>query len=70
VLKFPGRIPGGASLLDIVVEPQNPRLEDGNLVYDVTVFIDVIRRPLTPLSVAGVSRRTSRRVDRRQDRRD
>lgn len=70
---------GGASLLDIVVELQNPRLEDGNLFYDVTVidgenaadgaqsalFIDVIGRPLTPLSVAGVARRTARRVDRR-----
>ena len=29
------------------------------------LFIDVVGRPLTPLSVAGVSRRTARRVDRR-----
>jgi hypothetical protein len=54
-----------------VVVLKSPRLEDGNLVYDVKVldgdksakggecslFIDIIGRPLTPLSFAGVARR-------------
>ncbi len=49
----------------------SPRLEDGALLYDAevlegnqtamgeasAVFIDVIGRPLTPLSVAGSRRR-------------
>jgi hypothetical protein len=63
----------------IVVVLKNPRLKDDDLVYDVEVldgsksveggpcslFIDVIGRPLTPLSVGGVRRRTRRRVRRR-----
>ena len=66
--------------LQIVVVLMNPRLGDGDLTYDVEVlegempaaagpaslFIDVVGRPLTPVSVAGVSRRTSRRVARRR----
>ena len=64
---------------DIVVVLRNPRLEGADLVYDVDVldgkktaggeasalFIDVIGRPLTPLSVAGVARRSRRRAVRR-----
>jgi hypothetical protein len=60
---------------DIVVELREPRLGGGALIYDVKVlegvaeiesggcalFIDVIGRPLTPLSVAGVARRARRR---------
>lgn len=63
---------------DIVVELRNPRLEGADLMYDVKVldgekaatggstalFIDVIGRPATPLSVAGATRRTTRRVVR------
>ena len=61
---------------EIVVVLTDPRLEEGDLVYSVDVlegaatatggecslFIDVIGRPLTPLSAAGVARRTTRRV--------
>jgi len=56
-----------------------PRLEGAALTYDVqvlegnetaagessAVFIDVIGRPLTPLSVAGSRRRVRRRTRRR-----
>jgi hypothetical protein len=69
----------GVEPQDIVVTLSNPRLGDGDLRYDVVVlegnaaatgeasslFIDVIGRPLTPLSVAGVRRRTRRRMRRR-----
>ena len=69
--------------VDIVVELRNPRLKGDDLIYDVVVldgekvasgaasalFIDVVGRPLTPVSVAGVARRTSRRTARRVDRR-
>ena len=65
--------------VDVVVVLKNPRLEAGNLLYDVEVtdgdkavtgetsslFIDIIGRPITPLSVAGVARRTTRRTVRR-----
>lgn len=68
---------------DIVVVLRNPKLEGAELVYDVDVldgdkvasgeasalFIDVIGRPLTPLSIAGVARRTARRTTRRVERR-
>ncbi len=61
---------------DIVVVLKNPQLKDGDLIYDVRVldgnkqatggesalFIDVIGRPLTPLSVAGIARRERRRA--------
>ena len=68
---------------DIVVVLRSPRLDGADLVYEVEVldgekaatgeasalFIDVIGRPLTPLSVAGVRRRTRRRTRRRVERR-
>jgi len=68
---------------DIVVVLRNPGLEGADLVCEVDVldgdkaasgeasalFIDVIGRPLTPLSVAGVARRTARRTTGRVDRR-
>ena len=71
----------GPSLL--VVELKSPRLESGSLTYDVKVldgdesaasgecslFIDVIGRPLTPLSFAGATRRVARRTTRRVMRR-
>jgi hypothetical protein len=64
---------------DTTVVLKHPRLESDNLIYDVEVldggkaasgeqcslFIDVIGRPLTPLSFAGVARRTRRRTVRR-----
>ena len=70
---------GEGATVDIVVELKNPRLKGDNLVYDVIVldggktangthsalFIDVIGRPLSPVSVAGTARRVDRRVDRR-----
>jgi hypothetical protein len=68
---------------EVVVVLNRPRLSDGDLVYDVEVidgaktldggaaslFIDTIGRPLTPMSYAGVARRTSRRTARRVTRR-
>jgi len=64
---------------DVVVELSNPVLENDSLTYDIKVlegtipkasgecslFIDLIGRPLTPVSYAGVARRTTRRVIRR-----
>jgi hypothetical protein len=66
----------GDSLRQVVVVLQSPVLEGDNLSYtvkvlqgelpakgaDVSVFIDIIGMPLTPLSVAGVARRTCRRA--------
>lgn len=66
----------GVEPQEIVVTIKNPRFEDGDLIYDVDIlegaeaaeggasslFIDVIGRPLTPVSVAGVARRTTRRA--------
>lgn len=66
---------------EIVVVLTSPRLEDGVLIYNVEVleggasavgdaaslFIDVIGRPLTPLSVAGGRRRVRRRTRRRTE---
>ena len=63
-------------LRQTVVVLQDPRLEGDNLVYtvrivsgdmpvlgeDVSVFIDVIGMPLTPVSFAGVDRRAYRRA--------
>jgi hypothetical protein len=60
----------------VIVVLSNPVLKSGNLTYDVTVldgalppkggacslFIDVIGRPRSPSSVAGVHRRTRRHV--------
>ena len=65
---------------DIVVILQNPQLKAGQLTYTVKVldgkipsnggacalFIDVVGMPLTPVSAAGVARRTTRRVVRRR----
>ena len=61
---------------EIVVVLTEPRLEDGDLIYNVQIldgasaatgggsslFIDIIGRPLTPMSMAGVARRTTRRA--------
>ncbi len=69
----------GDNVQEIVVVLTNPRLIRGDLVYDVEIlegempaaggpsslFIDIVGAPLTPVSAAGVSRRTSRRVARR-----
>ena len=64
---------------DLVLVLMSPRLENGDLVYDVEIlegpdnvsgqacalFIDVIGRPMSPGSVAGVHRRHRRRARRR-----
>jgi len=69
----------GPNPQDIVVVLREPLLDNGELSYKVeildgvseieggasTLFIDIIGRPLTPLSVAGVRRRTRRRTRRR-----
>jgi len=61
---------------DVVVELRSPRLEGERLTFDVrvlegdlagadgpaAVFIDIIGMPWTPLSFAGVARRTARRA--------
>ncbi len=66
----------GESTMETVVELLKPRLEGDNLIYQIkllsgelpaagganSLFIDRIGRPLTPLSYAGVARRTSRRA--------
>ncbi len=63
---------------DLVLVLMSPRLENGDLVYDVEIlegpdnvsgqacalFIDVIGRPMSPGSVAGVHRRHRRRARR------
>jgi hypothetical protein len=70
---------GDGEFEDVVVVLRDPRLVGSELTYTVEVldgelpasaglsslFIDVIGRPLTPLSVAGVARRTTRRTIRR-----
>jgi hypothetical protein len=64
---------------DVVVTLTNPRLNGDTLQYDVTLiegpatvaggpcslFVDVIGMPLSPVSVAGTSRRVARRTVRR-----
>jgi hypothetical protein len=69
---------------DVVVVLQNPTLDAGSLSYQVEIldgempasggasslFIDMIGRPLSPVSIAGVRRRGRRRGRRRQRRRD
>jgi len=61
---------------EIVVVLTEPKLDDGNLVYNIEIlegatetkggagslFIDIIGMPLTPVSYAGVARRTTRRA--------
>jgi hypothetical protein len=65
----------GKAVADIVVTLANPVLKGGDLSYDVKIlegtmpakggpvslFIDIIGMPVTPLSVAGVARRTAYR---------
>lgn len=65
---------------NIVVTLKNPKLNGDILTYDVEVvegadefeggpaalFVDIVGRPLTPVSVAGVARRTTRRTVRRR----
>jgi len=66
----------GKTLKQTVVELQDPVLDGDTLTYtvkliqgdmpaagtEVAVFIDIIGRPLTPLSYAGVARRSFRRA--------
>jgi hypothetical protein len=66
----------GGEPQDVVVVLSEPRFEEGDLVFNVSVldgnpeltgaanslFIDIIGRPLTPVSMAGVARRTTRRA--------
>jgi hypothetical protein len=66
----------GGSIRQVVATLEKPELKDGNLSYtvkiiqgempesgsDVSVFIDIIGMPLTPLSYAGVARRSFRRA--------
>ena len=68
----------GGEPQDVVVVLSEPRFEEGDLVFNVSVlngnpdvtgganslFIDIIGRPLTPVSAAGVARRTTRRAFR------
>jgi hypothetical protein len=65
----------GSGVKDAVVVLKSPKLEGERLTFDVevlegdlkgadgaaAVFIDIIGRPLTPLSYAGVARRMARR---------
>jgi hypothetical protein len=66
----------GTTAHDVVVELRSPHLEGEKLTFDVrvlegdlagadgpaAVFVDIIGMPLTPLSFAGVARRTARRA--------
>jgi len=66
----------GASVHDAVVVLKDPHLEGDQLTFDVrvlegdfggadgpaSVFVDIIGLPFTPLSFAGVARRTARRA--------
>ena len=68
---------GKEELSDVVVTLRNPRVSGSDLSYDITVvsgtlppagagpvslFIDIIGLPFTPLSFAGVARRTAYRT--------
>ena len=68
---------GKDELSDVVVTLRNPRVEGQDLSYDISViagklpaatagpvslFIDIIGLPFTPLSFAGVARRTAYRT--------
>jgi hypothetical protein len=67
---------GKDELSDVVLTLRNPRISGNDLVYDITVisgtpprtsgpaslFIDIIGLPFTPLSFAGVARRTAYRT--------
>lgn len=66
----------GASVRDAVVELRGPHLDGDRLTFNVrvlegdlagadgpaSVFVDIIGMPMTPLSFAGVARRTARRA--------
>ena len=66
----------GSSAQDVVVELKSPHLDGVLLTFDVrvlegdlagadgpaSVFVDIIGMPFTPLSSAGVARRTARRA--------
>jgi hypothetical protein len=66
----------GASVRDAVVELRDPHLDGDRLNFNVrvlegdlagadgpaAVFIDIIGMPFTPLSFAGVARRSARRA--------
>ena len=66
----------GASVRDAVVELRDPHLDGDRLTFNVrvlegdltgadgpaAVFIDIIGMPMTPLSFAGVARRSARRA--------
>lgn len=63
----------GSNVVDAVVVLKSPKLEGDKLTFDVdllegdltgadgpaSIFIDIIGRPFTPLSFAGVARRTA-----------
>jgi hypothetical protein len=65
----------GSSVKDVVVTLKNPKMEGSQLTFDVavlegdlgnadgpaSVFIDIIGMPFTPLSFAGMARRTAYR---------
>jgi hypothetical protein len=65
----------GDNVSDLVVELSNPQLSGDDLTYDARIlegsppanggacalFIDIIGMPATPMSYAGVARRTYRR---------
>src|SRR5215204_7012160 len=65
----------GSGIRDAVVVLKNPKLEGDRLTFDVdvlegdlagadgpaSIFIDIIGRPFTPMSFAGVARRTAYR---------
>jgi hypothetical protein len=67
---------GKEEMSDVVVTLRNPRVSGNEITYDVTVisgtlpkgggpaslFIDIIGLPFTPLSFAGVARRTAYRT--------
>jgi hypothetical protein len=66
----------GATAHDVVVELRSPHLEGDKLTFDVrvlegdlagadgpaSIFVDIIGMPFTPLSFAGVARRSARRA--------
>src|SRR5262245_29421223 len=68
-----GFMKDGSGVKDAVVVLKNPKLEADQLTFDVdvlegdlkgadgaaSIFIDIIGRPLTPFSFAGVARRTA-----------
>lgn len=65
----------GSGVRDVVAVLKNPKIEGENLAFEVdvlegeikgadgpaSVFIDIIGRPMTPMSFAGVGRRTAYR---------